>query len=101
MGIESRESMLIPKCQNDEIGEELVMKNRCKICGLWNITKTDICPECNGIMDLSIEGMSLSWKCRKCDYGIAITANKLCFWDEKKYARDCYEKISECPYAEQ
>ena len=37
--------------------------NRCEICGLWKIEKTDQCPECDGMMDLVIEGLSLSWKC--------------------------------------
>lgn len=78
-----------------------VNMSRCEICGLWKIEKTEKCPECNGIMDLVIEGLSLSWKCRNCDYGIATTANKLCYWDGKKYPKECYEKSSECPYAEQ
>lgn len=91
--------MLIPKCQSDEFEEDLVMENRCEICGLWKMDKTDSCPECNGVMDLVIEGLTRSWKCRDCDYGIATTANKLCFWDEKKYSRECYEKSNECPYA--
>lgn len=91
--------MLIPKCQSDEFEEDLVMENRCEICELWKMDKTDQCPECNGVMDLVIEGLTLSWKCRDCDYAIATTANKLCFWDEKKYSRECYEKLNECPYA--
>ena len=42
-----------------------------------------------------IEGMYLSWKCRDCDYGVVTTANKLCFWDGKKYSKECYEKLAE------
>lgn len=99
MEIESREFILIQKCRNDGIGED--MEKRCEICGLWKIDITDQCPECNGVMDLIIEGLTLSWKCRDCDYGIATMANKLCVWDEKKFPKDCYEKLNECPYAEE
>lgn len=98
METENREFILIQKCRNDGIRED--MEKRCEICGLWKIEKTDQCPECDGIMDLVIEGLSLSWKCRDCDYGVATTANKLCFWDRKEYSKECYEKLSECPYAE-
>lgn len=98
METENREFTLIQKCWNDGIGED--MEKRCEICGLWKIEKTDQCPECDGIMDLVIEGLCLSWKCRDCDYGVATTANKLCFWDDKKYPKECYEKLAECPYGE-
>ena len=74
--------------------------NRCDECGLYKCITTDTCPECNGIMDLDISEVSLSWKCRECSYGIATTANKLCVWDNGKYPKECYNKLSECKYAE-
>lgn len=76
------------------------MIDRCDECGLWNVQKTDSCPQCGAIMDLSIEGLCLSWQCRECDYGIATTDEKLCFWDDKKISKECYSKIDSCPYAE-
>lgn len=76
-------------------------ENRCESCGLWKIPKIEKCPECNGMMDSFIEGLSLSWKCRNCAYCVATTANKLCYWDGKKYSKECYVKSSICPYAEQ
>lgn len=76
------------------------MVDRCDECGLWNVKKTDSCPECGATMDLSIEGLCLSWQCRKCNYGVATTADKYCFWDEKKISKECYSKIDICPYAE-
>lgn len=75
------------------------MEDRCSICGLWNVSKTADCPECGAIMDSSIKSLTLSWKCRKCDYGIATMAKLLCFFDNKKFAKECYSKINNCPYA--
>ena len=83
-----------------ELVGDSAMENRCELCGLWKIGKTEQCPECNSTMDLHMEGLSLSWKCRNCDWGIVTTANKLCYLDRKKYPKDCYEKISQCSYAE-
>lgn len=80
--------------------DEVLMENRCEICGLWKMNKTDQCPECSDVMDLTIERLSLSWKCRDCDYGVATTVYKLCTTDGKKYPKDCYEKLIECPFAE-
>ena len=77
------------------------IENLCEQCGLWKSKATDLCPECHGIMDLEIEGLSLSWNCRNCDFSVATTANKLCFMNGKKYPKECYEKLSECPYSEQ
>lgn len=76
------------------------MNDRCDECGLWNIPKTDSCPDCGNIIDLRIKGVSLSLKCRSCDYVIATTANKLCFWDKDNFSKDCYTKSKDCPYFE-
>lgn len=74
-------------------------ENRCNACGLWKIKIIDKCPECGDNMDLEIKDLSLSWKCRKCEYGVATTANKLCFWDNGNFSEDCYPKLDgECPY---
>lgn len=51
-------------------------------------------------MDMTIEGVCLSWKCRECSYGVATTAQKLCYWDNKKFSRECYLQITKYPYAE-
>lgn len=77
------------------------MTDRCCECGLWKIKKTEICPECGSIIDLNINALCLSWKCRKCNYGVSTTANKLCFWDNGKYPNEFYSKIMSCPYAQQ
>lgn len=76
------------------------MIDRCDECCLWNTQKTDICPECGEMLDLSIEGLCLLWKCRKCDYSVATTVNKLCFWDNKQFSKECYSKIDVCLFAE-
>lgn len=73
---------------------------RCDECGLYKCVSTDNCPECNGIMDLEISGVCLSWKCRNCDYGIAAAVNKLCVFDNGKYPKECYNKLSQCKYQE-
>lgn len=74
--------------------------NRCEECGLYKCATTGTCPECKGIMDFDISGISLSWRCRNCSYRISTTANKLCVWDNGKYPKECYNKLSECKYAE-
>ena len=76
------------------------MNDRCNECGLWNISKIDTCPECGSIMDIIIKGVSLNWKCRSCDYDIATTVNKLCFWDNGSFREKCYTKSEDCPYFE-
>ncbi len=70
--------------------------------GFWNMQTTDSCPTCGAMMDLCIAGLSLSWKCRKCDYGVATTVNKLCFWNNNNnnFSKECYSKIKTCPYRE-
>lgn len=88
------------KGNDNDIEAPVTLENRCDICGLWEIDTTAQCPECGGIIDLAIEGLSLSWTCRECAYAVATTANKLCVWDEKKYPKDCYGKLNTCPYAE-
>lgn len=88
----------ITKIFNKILEKEMI--DRCEECGLWNVNETDVCPKCGSTMDLIIDGLSLSWKCRCCDYGIATTANKLCFFDNKKFEKECYSKITDCPYAE-
>lgn len=75
-------------------------EDRCEICGFWKSKKIGKCPQCGGVMDLKIEGVCLSWKCRECDYGISTTADKLCFWDGDKYPKEYYSKLNECPYSE-
>ena len=35
-------------------------------------------------MDLAIKGEDLSWSCRQCSYSLATTAQKPCYWDNKK-----------------
>lgn len=76
-------------------------ENRCDVCGLWKMEKEDPCPECGDTMDLTIQGRSLSWECRKCGFCIASTANKLCFWDDGNFPKESYPKLDEgCPYAE-
>ena len=74
--------------------------NRCSECGLYKTPQTDICPECGGIMDLAIKGEDLSWSCRQCSYSLATTAQKPCYWDNKKFAKECYPQMEKCPYAE-
>lgn len=74
--------------------------NRCSECGLYETPQTDICPECGGIMDLAIIGEDLSWSCRQCSYGFATTAQRPCYWDNRKFAKECYSQIEKCPYAE-
>ena len=83
-------------CKGGEIQDD-----RCKVCGLWKSKKVDMCPACGGKMDFSINGLSLLWKCRDCEYGVATTANKLCAWDNGSYSKECYLKLEECPYSEE
>ena len=51
-------------------------------------------------MDLAIIGEDLSWNCRQCSYGLATTAQRPCYWDNRKFAKECYSQIEKCPYAE-
>ena len=51
-------------------------------------------------MDLAIIGEDLSWNCRQCSYSLATTAQKPCYWDNKKFAKECYPQMEKCPYAE-
>ncbi len=74
------------------------MTDRCDECGLWNIQTLSGCSKCGAMMDLRIEGLSLSWNCRNCNYGVATTANKLCVLDNEKFSRENYLKIEVCPY---
>lgn len=67
---------------------------------LMEYSKKDTCPECGATLSLSIEGLSLTRKCSKCDYSVVTTANKLCFWDNKQFLKECYSKMDVCPYAE-
>jgi len=80
---------------------EQKMIDRCNKCGLWNVENVADCPQCGEIMDLCIAGLCLSWKCRKCDYGVATTVNKLCCTDNNKFPKDCYSKIKVCPYGKE
>lgn len=75
--------------------------DRCKECGLWKAPKTDKCPACGATMDMEIEGLSLSWKCRECDWAAATTAQKLCVMDDEEIKGAFYSKIKSCPYAEE
>ena len=76
------------------------MKDRCEECGFWDIPNTEKCPECGNIVDLSIDDVCMSWKCRKCEYAVAATANKLCYWDAGKYSKENYSKLDTCTYAD-
>ena len=73
-------------------GRSIGVDNRYVECGLWNTQKTDKCPECSEITDLRMEGLCLSWKCRRWDYAIATTANKLCFWDNGNFSEEYKNK---------
>lgn len=73
--------------------------DRCKECIVTQDVQTGECPECRKIMDLILEGMTLSLKCRECQFEVATTAPYLCFQDGSKYPKECYSKLSECKYA--
>lgn len=77
------------------------MSDRCDKCGLYNIQKTNICPKCGSIIDLKIENLCLSWKCRKCNFDVATTVEKLCFWDNGNFSKEYYTKSDVCPYFEE
>ena len=77
----------------------IVTTDRCEQCQLYKVETTDICPCCGGFIDMEIVDVTLTWKCRKCDYSISTTANKLCFWDNGKYNLEMYSKYDKCPYA--
>lgn len=76
------------------------MVDRCEECGFWNIPNTQKCPECGDIVDLSIKGVCITWICRKCQYAVASTANKLCYWDVDKHSKENFSKLDICVYAE-
>ena len=75
-----------------------VMNDRCLGCKLYCVETTDVCPICKNIIDLEINGLTLSWKCRKCDYEVATTVYKLCVVDNGKYSKEQYGKRKICPY---
>lgn len=74
--------------------------DRCEQCGLYNTVTETECPSCGKTMVLRIEGLSLSWSCPSCGYGLATTAPKLCVWDNGKLPPEMYSRRRECPYAE-
>ena len=84
-----------------EFGEVYsIMVDRCEECGFWNIPNTQKCPECGDIVDLSINGVCIAWICRKCQYAVASTANKLCYWDVDTHSKENFSKLDICVYAE-
>lgn len=74
-------------------------RSRCDECKLYEVLPTSKCPVCGDVVDLLIDGMSLSLSCRRCNYGLASTATPLCLCDNGKYGREWYDKIENCPYA--
>ena len=74
--------------------------DRCEQCSLYNAVNEAECPSCGRTMYMKIEGLSLSWSCPSCGYGLATTAPKLCVWDDGMLPAERYGKRGECPYAE-
>ena len=37
-------------------------------------------------------------RCSECD--LYKTPQKPCYWDNKKFAKECYPQMEKCPYAE-
>ncbi len=100
-GAEDLESFNQGESHDEEAYERWLKEkgSRCEECKLYETIPTSKCPVCGDVVDLLIQGMSLSLSCRRCNYGLASTANPLCLCDNGKYGREWYDKIEDCPYA--
>ena len=74
------------------------MIDLCEKCGLYK-PSTLTCPDCNIVMERNVTGMSLSWKCKNCNFNMVTTIKRFCMIYDVDLNSGQFSKINSCPYA--